>query len=118
MRYLRGSRWRPLLLISFISLALGYWAAAAQEPKEKEKEAPKSDSPAAAAAPAEATPAPAGDAKPAEAPPAVPDYFSGADPKKWPDPTGGAAGVWGTPAGDGKGDVPSKFSPADVADRM
>ncbi len=52
-------------------------------------------------------------AKPAAevaAAPALPPYFSGAnpDPKapKWPDPAGGNAGVWTTPAGDGKGDVP------------
>ena len=27
----------------------------------------------------------------------------------WPDPTGAAAGVWITPAGDGKGDVPASL---------
>jgi ammonium transporter, Amt family len=52
-------------------------------------------------------------AKPAAevaAAPALPAYFSGAnpDPKapKWPDPAGGNAAAWATPAGDGKGDVP------------
>jgi Amt family ammonium transporter len=63
--------------------------------------------------------------KPAEAaadPPALPPYFSGAnaDPAKpvWPDPTGGAAGVWATPAGDGKGDIPSKLNSGDLYDRI
>ncbi len=53
--------------------------------------------------------------------PSLPGYFSGAsDPAKpaWPDPTGGAAGVWATPAGDGKGDVPSALAPADLYDRI
>ncbi len=58
----------------------------------------------------------------AEDAPAVPGYFSGAntDPAKptWPDPTGGATGVWATPAGDAKGDVPSTLSVADVYDRV
>ncbi len=42
------------------------------------------------------------------------------DPAKplWPDPTGGAAGVWATPAGDAKGDVPSALSLTDVYDRV
>ena len=47
----------------------------------------------------------------AEDAPALPAYFTGtnADAEKptWPDPTGGASGVWATPAGDAKGDVPS-----------
>jgi len=55
-------------------------------------------------------------------PPELPSYFSGAnaDPEKpsWPDPTGAAAGVWATPAGDGKGDVPSQLSPTDLYDRI
>lgn len=71
--------------------------------------------PAAAAAPAAAAPA-------AAAPPALPPYFSGANadgkPATWPDPTGAAAGVWATPAGDGKGDVPSALSTTDVYDRL
>lgn len=82
------------------------------------------DAPDGTAAPA------AGEAKsaaaaPAQAP-AVPPYFSGAntDPKKptWPDPTGGAAGVWATPGGDGTeknmGDVPSKLTTSDLYDRI
>ncbi|HEX7481173.1 MAG TPA: ammonium transporter [Polyangiales bacterium] len=54
--------------------------------------------------------------------PAVPAYFSGANekgkPPAWPDPTGAAAGVWATPAGDGKGDVPSALGPTDLYDRI
>ena len=54
--------------------------------------------------------------------PALPPYFSGTntDPAKptWPDPTGTAAGTWAAPAGDGKGDVPSKMSNSDLYDRI
>jgi Amt family ammonium transporter len=56
------------------------------------------------------------------APPPLPAYFSGANaegkPATWPDPTGAAAGVWATPAGDGKGDQPSTLGVPDVYDRM
>ena len=58
----------------------------------------------------------------AAATPALPPYFAGTntDPKKptWPDPTGGAAGTWATPAGDGKGDVPSTLTTSDLYDRI
>ena len=61
-------------------------------------------------------------APPASAAPApLPAYFSGANadgkPPTWPDPTGAAAGVWATPAGDGKGDQPTALSPTDLYDR-
>ena len=36
----------------------------------------------------------------------------------WPDATGGAAGSWATPSGDGKGDVPSELTAASVYDRV
>ena len=71
------------------------------------------------AAPQAAAPAPA-----AQAPaPKLPEYFTATsdDPKKppaWPDPTGGASGVWATPAGDAKGDVPDQLKLGDVYDRM
>jgi ammonium transporter, Amt family len=72
--------------------------------------------PAASAAPA-AAPAAAASA----APPVLPPYFAGANaegkPATWPDPTGAAAGVWATPAGDGKGDVPSALGTGDLYDR-
>lgn len=60
----------------------------------------------------------------AEAPAAAPNlpaYFTAThDPQKpaWPDPTGGASGVWATPAGDGKGDVPEQLKPTDLYDRI
>ena len=68
----------------------------------------------------------AADEAPAAAAPAaapeLPAYFSGAnsDPAKpvWPDPTGGGAGVWAAPAGDGKGDVPSTLAVPDIYDRV
>jgi hypothetical protein len=54
--------------------------------------------------------------------PVLPSYFTGtnADPAKplWPDPTGGAAGVWATPAGDGKGDTPGTMTIPDLYDRV
>ncbi len=65
--------------------------------------------------------APPARADEAAAPP-LPGYFSGAntDPAKpvWPDPTGGASGVWITPAGDGKGDTPTTLTIQDVYDRV
>ena len=61
-------------------------------------------------------------AAPAVEAPSLPPYFAGAnqDPQKptWPDPTGGSAGIWTTPAGDGKGDDPAKLAPSDLFDRI
>src|SRR6184192_2634329 len=67
--------------------------------------------------------APAPGAAVASAPaPKLPPYFTATspDPKTtpWPDPTGANSGVWATPAGDGKGDIPEKLSIQDVYDRM
>ena len=111
MKRVRGSYF-------FASLAIGLWMVlftglsfAAEEAKAPEPA--KAEAPAAApAAPAAAAPAPK-----------LPTYFTATsdDPKKppaWPDPTGAAAGVWATPAGDGKGDIPEKLSIQDVYDRM
>lgn len=54
--------------------------------------------------------------------PKLPAYFTATspDPKKpaWPDPTGAASGVWATPAGDGKGDVPDQLKAGDLYDRI
>jgi Amt family ammonium transporter len=65
-----------------------------------------------------ARPAPADEAAAGK----LPAYFSStnADPQKptWPDQTGGAAGVWAAPAGDGKGDVPASLSSGDLYDRI
>ena len=87
---LTGGLW--MLLIVGLSSAQEVLAPAASEPA-------KAEAPAAAQTPA----------------PKLPTYFTATsdDPKKppaWPDPTGGASGVWATPAGDGKGDVPEKLS--------
>jgi Amt family ammonium transporter len=77
-----------------------------------EEETPPAETPAAAES---AAPPPVAAA-------ALPGYFSGAnaDAEKpiWPDPTGGAAGVWATPAGDGKGDTPATLAVGDVYDRV
>jgi Amt family ammonium transporter len=68
-------------------------------------------------APEAAAPAPA-----AAAAPQLPSYFTATspDPAKplWPDPTGANTGVWATPAGDGKGDVPESLKLPDLYDRM
>jgi Amt family ammonium transporter len=50
--------------------------------------------------------------------PSFPQYFNqnAADTKA--DPTGGAAGIWATPSGDGKGDDPAKLGTADLYDRV
>ena len=104
----------------FVVLTLAFWAllltgaSKAQETKAPD-EPGKVEAPAAAAAQA----APAA----AEPAPKLPTYFTATsdDPKKppaWPDPTGGASGVWATPASDGKGDVPEKLTIQDVYDRM
>lgn len=53
------------------------------------------DEPAKAAELAAAT---ATSAETPTAAPALPDYYSGSDPKKWPDPAGGNAGTWTTPS--------------------
>jgi Amt family ammonium transporter len=97
------SKFKVLLLGLLASLATLSTAAFADDP-----------APAASAAAA----APAASAAPAP----LPAYFSGANaegkPPTWPDPTGAAAGVWATPAGDGKGDVPSALGPTDLYDRV
>ena len=87
---------------------VGRYSLAAEEAKAPEPA--KAEAPAAA--PAAAAPAPK-----------LPAYFTATsdDPKKppaWPDPTGAASGVWATPAGDAKGDIPEKLSMQDLYDRM
>ena len=106
-------------ILASAALALGMilftgWSFAAEEAKAPE--------PAKAEAPAAAPAAPGAPAAAAPAP-KLPTYFTATsdDPKKpppWPDPTGGASGVWATPAGDAKGDITDKLSIQDVYDRM
>ena len=103
----------------FASLAGGLWMlmvagfSLAQEAKPGE--------PAKAEAPAAAPAAPGAPAAAAPAP-KLPPYFTATspDPKTtlWPDPTGSNSGVWATPAGDGKGDIPEKLSIPDIYDRV
>ena len=54
--------------------------------------------------------------------PTLPAYFTATSPDAekplWPDPTGAASGTWATPAGDGKGDVPSALGVAELYDRV
>ena len=101
----RKQTWLVSTLLA-LAITSGVAAAAAQD----------TAAPAASAAPAAAAPAEY------SAPPVLPPYFTGANqagkPATWPDPTGAAAGVWATPAGDGKGDVPSTLSTGDLYDRI
>src|SRR6266436_5180542 len=114
---------RRILRTSFAFLGVGLWMvlfmglsfaeeakapAAGWEPPKAEAPAPAPAAPVAGAAQAPA--------------PKLPPYFTATspDPKTtlWPDPTGANSGVWATPAGDGKGDIPEKLSTQDVYDRM
>jgi ammonium transporter, Amt family len=113
---------RITFAFAFTLMAMLLWASlsanisfAAEEGKRDTPtaEAPKIETPAAAPG------APA----PAASVPKLPTYFTATsdDPKKpsaWPDPTGANSGVWATPAGDAKGDIPDKLSIQDVYDRM
>jgi Amt family ammonium transporter len=78
--------------------------------------------PAASAAASAAAPAASAAPSASASAPTLPTYFSGASEAgktpAWPDPTGGASGVWATPAGDGKGDVPSTLGMPDLYDRI
>jgi Amt family ammonium transporter len=70
----------------------------------------------------EAPPAASAAPAPSASAAALPTYFSGANENGkaavWPDPTGGAAGAWATPAGDGKGDTPGSLASSDLYDRI
>src|SRR5262245_64979255 len=75
-------------------------AATGALPSRAQADEPAEGTPAMPAAAPAAEPAPA-----AAVPAALPSYFSGTNDSAkpaWPDPAGGAAGVWATPAGDGK----------------
>jgi Amt family ammonium transporter len=111
---------RITFAFAFTFMALLLWASFfgkisfAADEKTSPAEAPKAESSAAAGPGAPAAAAPA---------PKLPTYFTATsdDPKKppaWPDPTGAASGVWATPAGDAKGDIPDKLTVQDVYDRM
>src|SRR5581483_1674695 len=101
------AKYRALGLILALGVVLFGVKAFAQEAKPVEN-ASKVEAPAPAVAPAPA--------------PKLPAYFTATndDPKKpaWPDPTGAATGVWATPAGDGKGDIPDQLKINDLYDRM
>src|SRR5262245_21980248 len=94
-------------LYTCTSLAMGLWMLMCLGVSFAQQAQP----PAVSAEPAKAE-APA-------AAPTLPAYFTGTnDPQKpaWPDPTSGAADVWTTPAGDGKGDVPDQLKAIDLYD--
>src|SRR4029453_1682891 len=106
-----GKMKRGTLRQIFASLAGGLWMLSivglsfAEEAK----------APAGAEPPKAEAPAPGAAGAPA---PKVPPYFTATspDPKTslWPDPTGANSGVWATPAGDAKGDIPDQLKPTDL----
>src|SRR5262245_15372211 len=96
-------RWFFSLLATFLLVSLGSLVLQAPASKRSDAQAPPATAPAAA---------------PQEAAPELPAYFTSKG-TAWPDPTGGSAGVWATPAGDTKGDAhPSKMTPQDLYDRI
>ena len=100
--------WRGAVLLAAFAIMMGGAAGAADRKSDKAVEPPPPPVEAPAAAPAEAAPV-------------LPTYFTATNPAKkpiWPDKTGAASGVWATPAGDGKGDVPSSLAITDLYDRM
>ena len=101
-----------------LSLCVGLFMISFATPSFAE-EAPAATPGSEAKPPEAAAPAAAAPAAPA---PKLPPYFTATspDPKTtlWPDPTGSNSGVWATPAGDGKGDIPEKLAIQDVYDRM
>ena len=106
-----------LALLILAAVCFAARAALAQEPG-----APAAEGGAIAVEVTEVAQAPAAAAAAAPAAPAaLPAYFSGTnDPSKpaWPDQTGGSAGVWAAPAGDGKGDTPASLGASDLYDRI
>ena len=124
MRYLRGYRWRPLIVMFLVSLAVGYWAAAQEAPKgDKDKAAPTT---AAEPAPAPAADKPADPAAPAgtaPAPPALPPYMTATSPDStaplWPDAGGANSGYWTTPSPGPVGDGdPEALTKTQLYDRI
>jgi len=109
---------------ALVAMVAASTAQADDEAAPKKKHKHKEEAAAVAAPAPEPEPAKKEEA-PAEvaaAAPTLPGYFSGAnaDPAKptWPDPTGAATGVWTTPAGDAKGDIPASLSIPDLYDRI
>jgi len=104
------AKYRVFGLMLGLGMLLFGMKSFAQETKPAEVPS-KAGTPAAVAAPAAQAPAPK-----------LPAYFTATndDPKKpaWPDPTGAATGVWATPAGDGKGDIPDQLKINDLYDRL
>src|SRR5262245_22574107 len=117
----RRYRWRVLLFMAALFSGLTL-VPVVQGIFAQEKAA---ETPAAAAAAAEASAGPA-----AAQATALPDYYDGhatdkngdgkIDDKdaKWPDPTGGSAGYWTTPAAAPGDDDPSKIPVSGLYDRI
>ena len=117
---MRASRWSSLIAWSgCLLLLMASTQGLAQENAE----------PSAASAPDEpAVAAEAAAAIPPVAAPALPDFFTGTNPKdpktgeeikKWPDPTGANAGYWTTPsAGPVGDDDPAKLTGSQLYDRI
>src|SRR3954452_23455417 len=117
----KWGRPRPLMFVSTVFGTL-LVVAVVEALFAQEKKAPETTPPAAAtAAPATAPAAPA---------PSIPAYFDAHPTDKngdgkiddkdamWPDPTGGNAGYWTTPAATPGDDDPSKISTTGLYDRI
>ncbi|HEX4147554.1 MAG TPA: hypothetical protein VHY20_01145, partial [Pirellulales bacterium] len=97
----------PTFLNALVLFAVLFGPVSLRRAQERGANVAAEEKAAAAAAPAEAAPASP-----------IPEYFAGANPKKWPDPTGANAGYWTTPSDTpGDGD-PSKLGSADLYDRI
>ncbi len=106
--------WTGAILFAAFAVVMGN-AAGAADRKGSARNDPKAP-PVQEEVAAEAAPEPV-----AEAAPALPSYFTATSAEKkakWPDPTGASSGVWATPAGDGKGDIPAALAISDLYDRM
>lgn len=111
-----------------LGITLGTWCTSMAQ--DAAADAAKTEPAAAAPAVADAAPADGVAADATAAAPTLPDYFTGTNPEetdpskpqpppKWPDPTGGYAGYWTTPAGTAVGDGdPSGKTPKDLYDRI
>ncbi len=97
-----GSIWRRAVLLAAFAGTIASVAQAADKKVDKSAAAERPPVEAAAA-------------------PELPAYFTATSPAKkptWPDATGAASGIWATPAGDGKGDVPATVANDGLYDRV
>ncbi len=109
----REARWCKLIFFGAAMAVSLAWTGALQAQADKAGDAPAVDT-----KPADEAAAPAAETPPADAP-KPPQWFTGVDDKgPVTDVTGMKIGVSTTPAGDGKGDIPTNLSKEDIYDRV